>query len=68
MDHRRTPKARQHKHNILSGLSFYIECLVEIALEEKTKAVQSVSDILILKFRLLEMPEISWKMPLQRDQ
>lgn len=35
------PIVRQHKHNTLSWLSFYIECLMEIALEEQTKPVQS---------------------------
>lgn len=40
------PIVRQHKHNTLSWLSFYVECLMEIALEGKTRPVQS--DILAL--------------------
>lgn len=35
------PIVRQYKHNTLSWLSFYIECLMEIVLEEQTKPVQS---------------------------
>lgn len=35
------PGVRQYKHNKLPWLSFYVECLMEIALEEKTRPVQN---------------------------
>lgn len=35
------PIVSQHNHHTLSWLSFYIECLMEIALVGKTKPVQS---------------------------